>query len=145
MKSISKRLVVIYMSLAAIALAIIILYETDILEAGVMEEQKQLEFILTAMMELISLGAAFMGLRLFKFKTVHNDLVNRQEPAMWKWGVIRLLILEVPMVIDTLLYYIYMNTTFGYLAIILLLCLPFVFPSLNRCIDETTEDEKSEA
>ena len=140
MKSISKRLVVIYMSLAAIALAIIILYETDILEAGVMEEQKQLEFILTAMMELISLGAAFMGLRLFKFKTVHNDLVNRQEPAMWKWGVIRLLILEVPMVIDTLLYYIYMNTTFGYLAVMLLLCLPFVFPSVNRCLAETSEE-----
>ena len=140
MKSISKRLVVIYMSLAAIALAIIILYETDILEAGVMEEQKQLEFILTAMMELISLGAAFMGLRLFKFKTVHNDLVNRQEPAMWKWGVIRLLILGVPMVIDTLLYYIFMNTTFGYLAVMLLLCLPFVFPSVNRCLAETSEE-----
>ena len=140
MKSISKRLVVIYMSLAAIALAIILLYETDILEAGVMEEQKQLEFILTAMMELISLGAAFMGLRLFKFKTVHNDLVNRQEPAMWKWGVIRLLILEVPMVIDTLLYYIFMNTTFGYLAVMLLLCLPFVFPSVNRCLAETSEE-----
>ena len=139
MKSISKRLVVIYMSLAAIALAIILLYETDILEAGVMEEQKQLEFILTAMMELISLGAAFMGLRLFKFKTVHNDLVNRQEPAMWKWGVIRLLILEVPMVINTLLYYIFMNTTFGYLAVMLLLCLPFVFPSVNRCLAETSE------
>lgn len=140
MKSISKRLVVIYMSLAAIALAIIILYETDILEAGVMEEQKQLEFILTAMMELISLGAAFMGLRLFKFKTVHNDLVNRQETAMWKWGVIRLLILEVPMVINTLLYYIFMNTTFGYLAVMLLLCLPFVFPSVNRCLAETSEE-----
>ena len=140
MKSISKRLVVIYMSLAAIALAIILLYETDILEAGVMEEQKQSEFILTAMMELISLGAAFMGLRLFKFKTVHNDLVNRQEPAMWKWGVIRLLILEVPMVIDTLLYYIFMNTTFGYLAVMLLLCLPFVFPSVNRCLAETSEE-----
>ena len=140
MKSISKRLVVIYMSLAAIALAIILLYETDILEAGVMEEQKQLEFILTALMELISLGAAFLGLRLFKFKTVHNDLVNRQEPAMWKWGVIRLLILEVPMVIDTLLYYIFMNTTFGYLAVMLLLCLPFVFPSVNRCLAETSEE-----
>ena len=140
MKSISKRLVVIYISLVAIALAIIILYETDILEAGVMEEQKQLEFILTALMELISLGAAFLGLRLFKFKTVHNDLVNRQEPAMWKWGVIRLLILEVPMVIDTLLYYIYMNTTFGYLAVMLLLCLPFVFPSVNRCLAETSEE-----
>jgi hypothetical protein len=34
-----------------------------------------------------------------------------------------------------------MNTTFGYLAIILLLCLPFVFPTLNRCIAETTAEE----
>ena len=140
MKSISKRLVVIYMSLAAIALAIIILYETNILEAGVMEEQKQSEFILTALMELISLGAAFLGLRLFKFKAVHQELVNLKETAMWKWGVIRLLILEVPMVVDTLLYYWYMNTTFGYLAVMLLLCLPFVFPSLNRCLAETSEE-----
>ena len=140
MKSISKRLVVIYMSLAAIALAIIILYETNILEAGVMEEQKQSEFILTALMELISLGAAFLGLRLFKFKAVHQELVNLKETAMWKWGVIRLLILEVPMVVDTLLYYIYMNTTFGYLAVMLLLCLPFVFPSVNRCLAETSEE-----
>lgn len=140
MKSISKRLVVIYMSLAAIALAIILLYETDILEAGVMEEQKQSEFILTALMELVSLGAAFLGLRLFKFKAVHQELVSLKEPAMWKWGVIRLLILEVPMVVDTLLYYIYMNTTFGYLAVMLLLCLPFVFPSVNRCLAETSEE-----
>jgi len=140
MKSISKRLVVIYMSLAAIALAIILLYETDILEAGVMEEQKQSEFILTALMELVSLGAAFMGLRLFKFKAVHQELVSLKESAMWKWGVIRLLILEVPMVVDTLLYYIYMNTTFGYLAVMLLLCLPFVFPSVNRCLAETSEE-----
>ena len=59
---------------------------------------------------------------------------------MWKWGMSRLLILEVPMVIDTLLYYIYMNTTFGYLGIMLLLCLPFVFPTLNRCLDETRKE-----
>ena len=141
MRSISKKLTVIYMSLAALALVVILLYETDILDAGVMEEQKQSEFILTALMELISLGAAFLGLRLFKFKAVYHDLVSREESAMWKWGIIRLLILEVPMVVDTLLYYLYMNTTFGYLAIMLLLCLPFVFPSLNRCLAETSKEE----
>ena len=90
MRSISKKLTVIYMSLAALALEVILLYETDVLTAGVLEEQKQSEFILTALMELISLGAAFLGLRLFKFKAVHNDLVSREEAAMWKWGVIRL-------------------------------------------------------
>ncbi len=143
MKRISKYLTCLYMLLAALTLAVIVLYETDILESGILAAEKQSEFLLTALMELISLGAAFLGLRLFKFRIVHDDLINRQEPAMMKWGTIRLLILEVPMLVDTLLYYIYMNTTFGYLAIMLLLCLPFIFPSLNRCLAETAE-EKSE-
>ena len=136
MNRISKYLTLIYILLVAVTLVVIVLYETDVLESGIMAEDKQSEFILIFVMELVSLGAAFLGLRLFKIKTVHDDLVTRQEPAMMKWGTIRLLILEVPMLADTLLYYIYMNTTFGYLAIILLLCLPFVFPSLGRCLGE---------
>ena len=28
------------------------------------------------------------------------------------------------------------------LGIMLLLCMPFVYPSMNRCIAETTEEEK---
>ncbi len=141
MKSISKYLTLIYILLAALTLAVIMVFETEMLESGLMAGENQSEFIFTFVMELVSLGAAFLGLRLFKFKAVHDDLIARQEPAMMKWGTIRLLILEVPMLADTLLYYMYMNTTFGYLAIILLLCLPFVFPSLNRCLSETSEEE----
>ena len=122
------------------ALVIIVLFETDVLPAGVKADDKQSEFVLTALMEIVSLGAAFMGLRLFKFKAIHNDLVSRKETAMWKWGMTRLLILEAPMVINTLFYYIYMNTTYGYMGIMLLLCLPFVFPSLSRCLAETSEE-----
>lgn len=140
MKRISKTLTLLYAALAAVALAIILCYETNLLEVGVMEEDKQSEFALTATMELVTLAAVFLGLRLFKFKTVHANLVSLKEPALLKWGTLRLLILEVPMIINTLLYYLYMNSTFGYLAIILLLCLPFVFPSLNRCLSETTEE-----
>ena len=124
----------------ALALVIIVLFETDVLPTGIKADDKQSDFVLTALMEIISLGAAFLGLRLFKFKPVHNDLVNRKETAMWKWGMTRLIILEAPMVINTLLYYIYMNTTYGYLGIMLLLCLPFVFPSAGRCLAETTEE-----
>lgn len=130
---------VFYTFQVALALVFVVLFETDVLPVGIKADDKQSEFILTALMEIISLAAAFLGLRLFKFKAIHKDLVRRKEIAMWKWGMTRLLILEAPMVINTLLYYIYMNTTFGYLGIILLLCLPFVFPSLSRCQDETSE------
>jgi hypothetical protein len=139
MKKVSKQLMVFYIVQIVMALVIIVLFETGELPVGVMAADKQSEFVLTALMEILSLGAAFLGLRLFKFQAIHRDLVSRKEPAMWKWGMTRLLILQVPMVINTLLYYIYMNTTFGYLGIILLLCLPFVFPSLSRCESEVNE------
>ena len=144
MKKISKQLTFVYILLAAIALAIVALYELDVLESGVLADSKQTEFVALTVMELTSLAAAFIGLRLFRFRMIHNELVTNSEPAMLKWGLLRLLILEVPMVVNTYLYYIYMNTTFGYLAIILLLCLPFVMPTESRCLAETSEEETTE-
>ena len=140
MKKVSQQLIAFYTAQIALALAFVVLFELDMLPTGIMADDKQTDFLLTATMEIVSLGAAFLGLRLFKFEVVSKNLVERKEKAMWKWGMTRLLILEAPMVINTLLYYIFMNTTFGYLAIILLLCLPFVYPSLNRCLAETTAE-----
>ena len=140
MKKVSKQLMMIYVLLVVVALAIVALYESGLLESGALADSKQTEFVAMTAMELTTLCAAFLGLRLFKFSKIHAELVSQQEPAMLKWGMLRLLILEVPMVCNTYLYYIYMNPTFGYLAIILLLCLPFVFPTLNRCLAETTSE-----
>ena len=55
----------------------------------------------------------------------------------------RLALIELPMLSNTIFYYMYMKPTFAYLAIILLLCLPFVWPSMGRCLAET-EEEASE-
>ena len=140
MKKISKQLTFVYVLLVAIALVIVVLYELDVLESGALADSKQTEFVALTVMELTSLAAAFIGLRLFKFHKIHDELVCLKEPAMLKWGLLRLLILEVPLVINTYLYYMYMNPTFGYLAIILLLCLPFVMPTESRCLSETSEE-----
>jgi hypothetical protein len=137
MKTVSKQLMAFYTFQVALALVIVVLFETDVLPVGVKAHDKQSDFVMAAVMEIVSLGAAFLGLRLFKFRPVHDDLVARREPAMWKWGMARIIIIGFPMVVDTLLYYIYMNTTFGYLGIMLLLCLPFIFPTQSRCEDET--------
>ena len=140
MEKVSKQLTCIFVIFIAMALTVVALYELDLMESGTLAADKQTEFAAMSGMELTSLAAVFLGLRLFKFQKIHQELVSRKEPALMKWGTLRLLILEVPMVINTYLYYIYMNVTFGYLAIILLLCLPFVFPTLQRCLDETTEE-----
>ena len=62
-----------------------------------------------------------------------------KEQALLKWGLIRLILLELPMLCNTLFYYQFMNTTFGYMAIIQLLCLPFVVPTMGRCLAEVEE------
>jgi len=137
MKKTKRSLLLIFSVFLLLSVVIVILFETDTLLPGTLAADKQSEFILATILELLTLGAIFMGLRLFKFKTVHEDLTTRKAPALMKWGSVRLLLLELPMLCNTLLYYIYMNTTFGYMAIILALCLPFVYPSEGRCKAET--------
>jgi hypothetical protein len=68
-------------------------------------------FLLTTLMELATLVCAYLGLRLFKKN---------------KW--LRLAIIVVPLLINAVLYLIYETTPFFYLGVILLLCIPFVWP-----------------
>ena len=68
-------------------------------------------FLLTTFMELGTMLCAYLGLRLFK----HN----------WR---LRMALIVVPLLLNGLLYWFYRTTTFFYLGIILLLCIPFVWP-----------------
>ena len=70
-----------------------------------------IEFILTTTMELVTLLCAYLGLRLFK--------------KSWK---VRLALIVAPLLVNAILYLIYQKTPFFYLGVILLLCLPFVWP-----------------
>lgn len=76
-----------------------------------MENQTTLQFVLTTVMELVTLVAVYLGLRLYR----HD-----------KW--LRLAIIVAPLLVNTLLYVLYRTTVFFYLAIMLLLCIPFVWP-----------------
>ena len=139
MEKTRKLLMTFFVACVVVAIAMVVMFETETLPTGVLAEEKQSEFLLVSLMELTTLGGVFLALRLFKFEAVHRDLITRKAPALLKWGMTRLALLLVPMLVNTLLYYIYMNTTFGYMAIIQFLCLPFVFPSQNRCEGEVTE------
>ena len=70
-----------------------------------------IQFLLTTTMELLTLVCAYLGLRLFK--------------KSWK---LRLALIVVPLLVNAILYVIYQTTPFFYLGVILLLCLPFVWP-----------------
>lgn len=144
MKQTQRLLMILFITSIVLPLAMVVLFETGIIATGIMAGETQSEFLLTSTMELVTLAFAFLSLRLFKFGRIHADLVNRQEKALLKWGYLRLLLIQAPLVINTLLYYLYMKPTFGYLAIILALCLPFVYPSMDRCLAEVSEEQKEE-
>lgn len=136
MKETRNQLMAFFVFAIVFALAAVVAYETGFMESSLFAERKTSEFIFVSLMELLTLGGVFLALRLFKFNKVHDDLVAKKEHALFKWGLLRLALILIPMVGNTYLYYMFMNTTFGYLAIIQLLSLPFVYPSLSRCKSE---------
>ena len=70
-----------------------------------------IKFLLTTLMELTTLLCAYGALRLYKKK--------------WQ---LRMAMLLVPLLANAILYAIYETTPFFYMGVILLLCLPFVWP-----------------
>ncbi|MCI6082225.1 MAG: hypothetical protein MR724_11840 [Prevotella sp.] len=115
-----------------VAVVIAALYELDILPSGMFTGRAQDEFLSTISMELITIVFIPVALRLFKTKDVEKRLEEGNIKAFRKWGLLRILMITVPLVLNTLLYYSFMNTTFGYMALILLICLPFIYPASRK-------------
>ena len=76
-----------------------------------MKIQTNLQFMFTTFMELITMVAAYSGLRLYKLN---------------KW--LRLAIIALPLLSNVIFYFVYDSTVFFYLAVMLVLCIPFVWP-----------------
>ena len=133
MEQVRTRLIAEFWVPIALCAIIVLLGELNIIPTGKLEGNDQIEFILLAVMEMVTICMIPLALRLFRFKKVKSQLVERREKGLQKWGTIRLEMLTVPMVVNTVLYYLTMHAAFGYLAIILFLCMFFVVPTKERC------------
>ena len=91
-------------------------------------------------MELATIVVIPMALKLFSLKAIRRKLLAEKGDALLFWGTTRINMLCLPMLINTFMYYQTMSPAFGYMAIILVLCLFFVYPSIGRCIEETSEE-----
>ena len=143
MKATIKRLKIIFYGSIILAAIVVLLFETGLLPSGCWAVLSRLEFVVLTAMELLTLFIIPFSLRLFKFKKVHEQLVKPDERwhNLLHFGVSRMLMLAIPMLVCTILYYMFMSVALGYLAIILFLCMFFVYPSEDKCIAETTDDE----
>ena len=141
MEKTRKTLLALFAGFVAAAALIVALFELDVLEIGVAAaDPSQGEVLYIYMVELGTIAAIPVTLRLFKFKRVEADLHARHAEALRRWGALRIAMLGSVLVLNALSYYLLMNTSLGYLAIIAALCLPFVYPSKEKCVVEAGLD-----
>ena len=140
MDKVVKTLKVYFYAPIVLALLLVVLYETDMILPGSIRMDGNLNFLVLSLMEILTLAVIPAALYLFKTKKVHEQLVLNPVSSMRRYGILRLLMLGVPLVANTDLYYMSMNTAYGYMAIVLLIVMPFVYPSKSRCEEETGKD-----
>ena len=128
----------LFATFVGVSLLTAVLFETDLLPCGFLKGvDTSSEFVAATFMELLTLCFIPVALRLFKFQFVANSLTSAS--SLLRWASIRMLMLCLPMVANTLLYYMFMLPSFGYMAIILFLSIFFVFPSMERCVGDVAE------
>lgn len=137
METIQKKLQLIFWIPIVLSAIIIVSGELDIIPNGILANDKKVEFVIMSMMEILTIIAIPVALKLFKFKAIANKLASDTLLHFERWGIVRLCLLNVPMVINLVCYYLFVGAGFGFLAIILFLSLFFVYPSLSRCYNET--------
>lgn len=130
--TVEKYLRNLFWGTVAVPLLIATIYECDVLPTGVFAGKAQEEFLAVIIMELLTIVMIPLALRLFKAKDVERKVAEGDTLALRRWGALRILMITVPLLLNTIGYYLFMNTTFGYMALILLICLPFVYTSPKK-------------
>ncbi|MBR4925849.1 MAG: hypothetical protein IKZ61_08860 [Prevotella sp.] len=132
------RLKILFWSAVAVSLIMVLLFETDILLAGALADDVSGQFVVVTITELLTICAIPLAVRLFRFRKIRSEI---RDGHYAKWAFLRLSILALLLVCNTLLYYVYMNVAFGYMAIIVLISMVFVYPTESRMKSETATEE----
>lgn len=146
MEKVSKILKNFFYGILAVALIIVVVFETGLLTPGGLGGDKAAEFPVLTAMELLTVCLIPFSLYLFRVKKIRRNLLDSPAQSLLTWGFVRLAMLAFLVIVNVACYYLYMNASFGYMAIIAAICMLFVYPSLGRCKEETTlEDENDNA
>lgn len=142
LKQTQKILMTNFWFVLTVTLLLVVLYETELLEPTDLAGDVSMMFVLQILMELVTICVIPVALKLFSVKKIHRKLVAGKGAALLPWGTARINLLCLPMLVNTFLYYQTMSPAFGYMGIILFLCLFFIYPSKSRCYSETEDEEE---
>ena len=143
MKETQRKLLIAFYAPIILAVAIIILYETECLLPGDLQDPN-VNFIAGTVMVLLTMGAIPLALYMFWIPKIHQRLTGDAQKAprqLLVFGLLRILMLAAPMVVNIWFYYFFgFSTSYFYMAVILFLSMFFIYPSMGRCIAETAQE-----
>ena len=137
MKETQKILMTTFVASLACALLLVVAGEIGVLPTGTLTERKSAALVILSVMELLTICTIPLALRLFKFNRVKRRLTDSN--GLRRWALVRMFMLGDLMFINVLLYYLFMNPAFGYMGIIVFLCMFFIVPTQSRCENEITK------
>lgn len=93
------------------------------------------EYMALTVMELLTVCLLPLALKITGFKRI-KESARKSDRTYTAIAAARLAMIGVPIIINIVSYYVFMNVAFAYLAIIGTVCLAFVYPSRGRKEDE---------
>ena len=141
MEKVSSILKKLFYGILAVALLIVVVFETGLLTPGSLGGDKAAEFPILTAMELLTVCLIPFSLYLFRVKSVRQNLLAAPAQSMLTWGFVRMAMLVFLLVVNGVCYYLYMNALFGYMAIIAAISMLFIYPSIGRCKEETSSND----
>ena len=136
-----RILQIAFYSIVVPAILLVLLFESNVFPTGLYADNKAADFLFTTIMEILTICCIPLALRLIKDKTMKKYDVPRRMQIYRRKAMLRLLLLGCPLLVNTFLYYLFMNVAFGYMAIILFLCLLFIIPTTERQQREARIDD----
>ena len=136
-----RILQIAFYSIVVPAILLVLLFESNVFPTGLYADNKAADFLFTTIMEILTICCIPLALRLIKDKTMKKYDVPRRMQIYRRKAMLRLLLLGCPLLVNTFLYYLFMNVAFGYMAIILFLCLLFIIPTKERQQREARIDD----
>lgn len=111
---------------------IVLIYETGLLPVGELVYDSTTNYV----MEIVSVGQTLigipLGLKFMHLKQIQQNLKAKPERYL-SYGILRMLCIQTPMIINVVFYYMMgFDATQGYLALICLIAMFFVWPSRGK-------------
>lgn len=140
MEKVSKQLMSTFWLATLLEIIIVVCYETNLMLEGGFAGNVTAEFIMVTVMELLTIIMIPIALKMIKYGAVRNIIKREGASGYYRVAMMRMCMIFLPMLVNTLCYYLFMNVAFVYMAIVLAISAIFVYPSKNRCEAETCEE-----